>query len=94
MKQRATRLPKSGAVRKNSQLGSDESFLLQAFERISNPAARYAATMIVDSFTTEITPENRAAGLAIWTRLLQRGRGTPPAVAGKYEPTSSRQAGS
>lgn len=77
MKRRATHLPKSGSARKGSQLGSDECFLLQAFERISNPAARYAATMIVDSFTAEITPENRSAGLTVWTRLLQSGRGTP-----------------
>lgn len=85
MKQRATHLPKSGSVRKGSQLGSDERFLLQTFERISDPAARYAATMIVDSFTAEIAPENRSAGLAVWTRLLQLGRGIPPAVAGNMD---------
>lgn len=76
-------LPKNESANKGSQLGSDECFLLQAFERISNPAARYAATMIVDSFTAEIAPEDRSAGLAVWTRLLQSGRGTPSAVAGK-----------
>jgi len=83
MKQRATHLPKREPANKGSQLDSDECFLLQAFERISNPAARYAATMIVDSFTAEVTPENRSAGLTVWTRLLQSGRGIPPAVAGK-----------
>lgn len=94
MKRRLTHSPKGGSAHEGSQLRSDESFLLQAFGRLSNPTAQYAATMIVDCFTTKITPEDRSAGLAIWTRFLQRGCSAPPPVSRKYGPTPSPQAGS